>query len=85
MTASWGPFPGHPLDHIESGPGVVRNGLLIDHPQNSVVNAPFVMVPTPAWFTDHNNTLGLRRRMVQFERAPSWLGVPGMAMQALKD
>lgn len=84
VNATWGAFPGHPLDNIESGQGVVHNGLLIDHPQKSVVKAPFVMAPTPAWFTDHKNNLGLGRRMVQFELAPSWLGVPGVAMQALK-
>ena len=84
VNATWGAFPGHPLDNIESGQGVVHNGLLLDHPQKSVVKAPFVMAPTPAWFTDHKNNLGLGRRMVQFELAPSWFGVPGVAMQALK-
>ena len=84
VNATWGAFPGHPLDDIESGQGVVHNGLLLDHPQKSVVRAPFVLAPTPAWFTDHKNNVGLGRKMVQFERAPSWLGVPGVAMQALK-
>jgi len=84
VNATWGAFPGHPSTDIQSGQGVVHNGLLLDHPQKSVVRAPFVMQPTPAWFTDHQNNLGLGRRMVQFERAPSWFGVPGVAMQALK-
>jgi hypothetical protein len=84
VNATWGAFPGHPLDDIQSGQGVVHNGLLLDHPQKSVVKAPFVMAPTPAWFTDHKNNLGLGRQMVAFELAPSWFGVPGVAMQALK-
>jgi len=84
VNATWGAFPGHPLDDIESGQGVVHNGLLLDHPEKSVLRAPFVMNPTPAWFTDHKNNLGLGRKMVQFELSPSWLGVPGVAMQALK-
>jgi len=84
VNATWGAFPGHPLDDIESGRGVVHNGLLLDHPEKSVLRAPFVMNPTPAWFTDHKNNLGLGRKMVQFELSPSWLGVPGVAMQALK-
>lgn len=84
VNATWGAFPGHPLDDIESGQGVVHNGLLIDHPQKSVVKAPFVMKPTPAWFTDHKNNLALGRKMVAFEAAPSWLSVPGVALTALQ-
>lgn len=84
VNATWGAFPGHPLDDIESGQGVVHNGLLLDHPQKSVVRAPFVMQPTPAWFTDHKNNLALGRKMTAFEAAPSWLKVPGVALTALK-
>ncbi len=84
VNATWGAFPGHPLDDIESGQGVVHNGLLLDHPQKSVVRAPFVMQPTPAWFTDHKNNLALGRKMTAFEASPSWLKVPGVALTALK-
>ncbi len=84
VNATWGAFPGHPLTDIQSGIGVVHNGLLLDHPEKSVVRTPFVMQPTPAWFTDHKNNLGLGRQMVKFEQSPGWLGVPAVAMQALK-
>jgi len=84
VNATWGAFPGHPLDKIESGQGVVHNGLLLDHPQKSVVRAPFLMNPIPAWFTDHRNNLALGRTMTQFEGKPSWLKVPGIALTALK-
>ncbi len=84
VNATWGAFPGHPLHDIESGRGVVHNGLLLDHPQKSVLRAPFVMKPTPAWFTDHQNNLALGRAMTRFEAAPSWLKVPGVAWSALQ-
>ncbi len=84
VNATWGAFPGHPLDDIESGQGVVHNGLLIDHPQKSVVRAPFMMTPTPAWFTDHQNNLELGRLMTEFEAAPSVLKVPRVALAAFK-
>ncbi|MCB9681221.1 MAG: aldehyde dehydrogenase family protein [Alphaproteobacteria bacterium] len=84
VNATWGAFPGHPPEDIQSGKGVVHNGLLLDHPQKSVVRAPFVMAPTPAWFTDHKNNLALGRIMTRFEAAPSWFKVPGVAMTALK-
>lgn len=84
VNATWGAFPGHPLDDIESGQGVVHNGLLLDHPEKSVVRAPFVMSPTPAWFTDHKNNLALGRVMTSFEADPSWFKVPKVALTALK-
>ncbi|NCG20306.1 MAG: NAD-dependent aldehyde dehydrogenase, partial [Rhodobacterales bacterium] len=84
VNSTWGAFPGHPLDQIESGQGVVHNGLLVDHPQKSVLRAPFVISPTPAWFVDHKNNLELGKRMTHFESAPSWFKVPGIAIQALK-
>ncbi len=84
VNATWGAFPGHPLDDIRSGQGVVHNGLLVDHPQKSVVRAPFVMKPTPAWFTDNKNGTQLGTVMAQFERAPSLWKVPKVALTALK-
>ena len=84
VNATWGAFPGHPLDDIESGQGVVHNGLLLDHPEKSVVRVPFVMKPTPAWFTDHKNNLALGKIMTAFEAAPSWFKVPSVALTALK-
>ncbi|MCO4762796.1 MAG: aldehyde dehydrogenase [Myxococcales bacterium] len=84
VNATWGAFPGHPLDDIESGQGVVHNGLLIDHPQKSVIRTPFRMNPTPAWFTDHKNNVALGRVMTQFESAPGWLKIPKVALTALK-
>lgn len=84
VNATWGAFPGHPADDIQSGQGVVHNGLLLDHPQKSVVRAPFVISPTPAWFTDHRNNVALGRRMTRFELAPSWLALPGVALTAFQ-
>jgi acyl-CoA reductase-like NAD-dependent aldehyde dehydrogenase len=84
VNATWGAFPGHPSHDIQSGQGVVHNGLLVDHPQKSVVRAPFIIKPTPAWFTDHKNNLALGRLMTQFEAAPSFWKIPKVALTALK-
>jgi len=40
-AATWGAFPGETLDAVQSGIGSVRNYLLFDHPQKSVVRSPF--------------------------------------------
>ncbi len=84
VNATWGAFPGHPSHDIQSGQGVVHNGLLVDHPQKSVVRAPFIMKPTPAWFTDHKNSLALGRVVTRFEAAPRWWKIPSVALTALK-
>jgi len=84
VNSTWGAFPGHPSHDIQSGQGVVHNGLLLDHPQKSIVRAPFIMKPTPAWFTDHKNNLALGRRMTRFEAAPRWWKIPAIAITALK-
>lgn len=84
VNATWGAFPGHPLDDVRSGQGVVHNGLLLDHPEKSVVRAPFTMKPTPAWFTDHKNNLALGKALTAFEHKPSALKLPKVIFAALK-
>jgi hypothetical protein len=84
VTPSWGAFPGHRPEDIQSGTGVVHNAFMFDHPEKSVVRAPFRIRPTPAWFSDHENLLELGKRLVRFEAKPSWgafLRVVGAAMR----
>ncbi len=84
VVTTWGAFPGHPLEDIGSGRGVVHNTYLFDHPQKSVVRAPFVIKPTPAWFADHRNLTQLGQRLTAFEAAPSWLGIPKLALAGFR-
>jgi len=84
VTTTWGAFPGHPLEDIQSGRGVVHNTFLFDHPQKSVVRAPFVIKPTPAWFSDHKNLPALGKRLTDFEHSPAWRKVIGVATAAFK-
>ncbi|MFG2658374.1 hypothetical protein [Streptomyces sp. NPDC048425] len=44
-TATWGAFPGHTLDDVQSGIGVVHNALLLDGPERTVVRGPFRPAP----------------------------------------
>ena len=84
VATTWGAFPGHPLDDIRSGRGVVHNGYLFDHPQKSVVRAPFRMKPTPAWFTDHRAQDKLGQALLAMEAKPSWLRLPKLVAAALQ-
>jgi hypothetical protein len=83
-TPTWGAFPGHTDQDIGSGRGVVHNTYLFDHPQKSIVRAPFRIRPTPAWFYDHANLDPMASRLVEFERQPSWWRLPALVVQAIK-
>lgn len=84
VLPTWGAFPGHPLEDIRSGRGVVHNALLLDHPQKSIVRAPFRINPTPAWFPDHKTLGTLGEIMTDFEAAPSFLKLPFLLPVALR-
>jgi hypothetical protein len=84
VTPSWGAFPGHTPEDIQSGTGVVHNAFLFDHPEKSVVRAPFRIRPTPAWFSDHKNLKRLGERLVAFEARPSWGAFFGVVAAALR-
>jgi acyl-CoA reductase-like NAD-dependent aldehyde dehydrogenase len=73
VSPSWGAFPGHTPEDIRSGTGVVHNAWLFDHPQKSVVYAPFRIRPTPVWFPERKNLARLARAMTEHEAHPSVL------------
>jgi acyl-CoA reductase-like NAD-dependent aldehyde dehydrogenase len=84
VSPTWGAFPGHPNTDIQSGAGVVHNTFMIDHPQKSVVRAPFRMAPTPAWFYDHKNLRALGEKLVKLETHPSLGNLVGTALAGIK-
>lgn len=84
VVTTWGAHPGHPLEDIRSGRGVVHNTYLFEHPQKSVVKAPFVINPTPAWFSDHKTQDKLGRALVRFEARPGWSRLPSVIGAALR-
>jgi aldehyde dehydrogenase (NAD(P)+) len=66
---SWGAFPGHTADDIQSGVGVVHNSMLL---------------PTPPWFVTHRHAHQVSERLTRFEAAPSLAQVPGIFLAALR-
>lgn len=84
VSPTWGAYPGHPDTDIQSGQGVVHNGFLLDHPQKSVVRAPFRINPTPAWFTDHKTGHLLGPALVKLEANPTFLRLPPVLAAALR-
>jgi hypothetical protein len=84
VSPTWGAYPGHTPEDIQSGTGVVHNAFLFDHPEKSVVRAPFRIRPTPPWFSGHENLLDLGRKLVAFEAKPSWRGLFRVAAAGAK-
>ncbi len=83
VATTWGAHPSHTLDDIVSGIGVVHNSFLFDHPEKSVVRAPFIIRPTPPWFHDHGKLAGLGEALVEFESDPSVTKLPKLVGNAL--
>jgi acyl-CoA reductase-like NAD-dependent aldehyde dehydrogenase len=84
VSPTWGAFPGHTPEDIQSGTGVVHNTYLFDHPQKSVVRAPFRIRPTPVWFPDHKTLEVVGRKLTQLEQKPSWRRLFGVARAAFR-
>jgi acyl-CoA reductase-like NAD-dependent aldehyde dehydrogenase len=84
VSPTWGAFPGHPNTDIQSGSGVVHNSYLLDHPQKSVVRAPFRLQPTPAYFFDHRNLRALGEKLVALESNPTFGAFVGTAVAGIK-
>jgi acyl-CoA reductase-like NAD-dependent aldehyde dehydrogenase len=80
---TWGAFPGNPLSDIGSGRGIVHNAYLFDHPQKSVVYAPFHIRPKPIWFANHRALQQVARRYVEFLASPNWGRFVQVAIAAL--
>ena len=93
---TWGAYPGHTAQDIQSGRGVVHNTLFFDRPQKSVVYQPFraaprallhksfTLMPKPPWFVTNETAATTMRRLVGFERDHSWLRIPGIFASALR-
>jgi Aldehyde dehydrogenase family len=81
---AWGAFPGNGLADVRSGRGIVHNSHLYDHPQKSVLRAPFRIWPTPMWFADHRNLRRLGLAALQQQAHPSWARFGRLVVEGLK-
>ncbi|MFG3224715.1 aldehyde dehydrogenase family protein [Kitasatospora sp. NPDC048194] len=98
-TATWGAHPGHTVDDVQSGIGVVHNALLLDGPERTVVRGPFrpaprallplrhgkpALSPKPPWFVTHRTAATMGRLLVDFAAAPRWTALPRIFASALR-
>lgn len=94
--ASWGAFPGHTIDKVQSGIGIVHNALLLDHTERTVVTGPFrpfprsavhgefALFPKPPWFVTARSAATTGRLLTRFAQKPSWLKMPGIFLSAFR-
>jgi acyl-CoA reductase-like NAD-dependent aldehyde dehydrogenase len=94
--ATWGAFPGHTLEDVQSGIGVVHNALLLEDPERTVVEGPFrpaprsvlnrewAISPKPPWFVDNKTAATTGRLLTSFETKPRWAALPGIFASALR-
>jgi len=95
-AATWGAFPGHVLNDVQSGIGVVHNGFLVEKPERTVVRGPFrpfprsvvhgewALSPKPPWFVSNATAASTGELLVNFASKPSLLKVPRIFISALR-
>jgi hypothetical protein len=81
---TWGAFPGHTMQDIQSGIGVVHNSNMFDRSEKSVVHGPFRMKPRPPWFITNKQTHNSARQLVKLETDPSFKHLPGLLFYAVR-
>ena len=84
VATTWGAFPGHTIDDIRSGQGVVHNTYMFDNPQKSVLRGPFRPFSKPPWFFDHRNAVDVGRKVTYFTADPSLMRLPGLLLASLR-
>ncbi len=83
VSTPWGGHPSATLANVQSGLGWVHNAVMLEDIEKCVVHAPLKPMPKPIYFPSHKTLDQVGRRLVDFEAAPSWLKVPGIAIAAL--
>lgn len=83
-TAPWGAYPGSTSKDIQSGNGFVHNSCMLEGVEKSVLRAPLMAFPKPAWFASHRKAKTVAQRLVMMEENASWAKVPGIVIAAMQ-
>lgn len=94
--APWGAFPGHTLEDVQSGIGVVHNAFLLADTERTVVRGPFrpfprsvaggefSLTPKPPWFVSARSARRTGQLLTRFAAKPSWGKLPGIFVSAFR-
>jgi aldehyde dehydrogenase (NAD(P)+) len=92
----WGAYPGHTIDDVRSGIGVVHNSYLFGRAQKSVVYAPFApfprsiagygatLLPKPPWFVTNRLADKIGEALIDFEVQQTPFAALNVAMLAIR-
>lgn len=92
----WGAFPGHTLDDIGSGVGIVHNAFMLERVERVVVEAPwrpfprgvasgqFTLLPRPPFFVTNRRQHVIGRLLTEFQYEPGWRKLPRIFANALR-
>ncbi|MBX5481254.1 MAG: aldehyde dehydrogenase [Myxococcaceae bacterium] len=83
-STPWGGHPSSTLQNIQSGRGWVHNTYMLEGIEKCVLRAPHKASPISPWFPGHRTVHKLAQKLCDFEMAPSWLKIPGIASTALR-
>ena len=95
-AATWGAFPGHTIDDVQSGIGVVHNAFLLADTERTVVRGPFrpaprsilhrewSLSPKPAWFVTNRTAPTTGRLLAAFAADPHPKRLPAIFASALR-
>ena len=81
---TWGAFPGHTVHDVGSGLGFVRNSLLVDNAQKSVLRCPWRPPFKNLLHPDNGNAEATFGALSPFLAAPSFLGFARVAFNAVR-
>ncbi len=92
----WGAYPGHTLNDVDSGIGVVHNTFLLEKTEKTVVSGSFYpfpksvlhmdfsMLPKPPWFVTNKTANITFRRVALFTIDRNITRIPGIFTSALR-
>ncbi|MEO6603457.1 MAG: aldehyde dehydrogenase, partial [Polyangiaceae bacterium] len=83
-TSPWGGHPSATLADAQSGLGWVHNGLMLEHVEKTVQRGPLRAFPVPTYFPGHRSFHLLGRALVDFEAAPSAVGLAKVGYFAVR-
>ncbi|MCB9639195.1 MAG: aldehyde dehydrogenase family protein [Myxococcales bacterium] len=83
-NTTWGAYPGHTYEDIQSGIGVVHNIMMFEQPEKSVIRGGFTVFPKPPWFVTHRLAHKVGERIAQFEYDPNPAKLPGIFWYAAR-
>ena len=84
MSMSWGAYPGHTNQDIQSGRGVVHNTFMIEDVEKCVLRGPFRTPAKPITFHDVKTLPEIGRLLAEFEATRDVKLVPKLLWASLR-